>query len=474
MKIFRKQKKTPNRELHVITYVFMALFMMMMGYFVYYVAVDSPEEINNSYNMRQENLAAKVIRGKILANDREVLAETVLDVSGNEVRRYPFRELFAHAVGYSTKGKTGVESIGNIRLLTSNAYVVERLQKDIAAEKNIGDNLITTLDVKLQQTASEALGVYKGSIIVMEPKTGKILAMVSKPDFDPNQIVTEWENINAETEKSPLLNRATQGLYPPGSTFKMVTLLEYLRENKNPEEYRFTCTGSFTQDQVTVNCYHNSVHGIVDIHKAFSKSCNCSFADIGLGLDIKSYRKTCEELLFNEKLPMNLSYQKSSFTLDSSSDTEKIMHTAMGQGDTLITPMHMALITAAIANDGMLKEPLLIDSLENYNGDVIKQYHSANYKRLMSSEESQVLTAFMKDVVENGTGSKLAGLSYTVAGKTGSAEFGAKKGESHAWFTGFSNVENPDIVVTVIVEGAGSGGDYAVPMAKRVFDAYYK
>ncbi len=466
-----KIERNKNHELHVVMYSFVAMFFLMMGYFVYYVSVQSQEQINNSYNMRQENLAKKVIRGKILSNDRQVLAETILDVSGNEVRRYPYGKLFAHAVGYSTKGKTGVEAEGNIKLLTSNAYVVERLQNDIDQKKNIGDNLVTTFDIHLQQVASEALGVYKGSIVVMEPKTGRILAMVSKPDFDPNTLLSDWEQINQQTEKSPLLNRATQGLYPPGSTFKIVTLLEYLREHDDAEQYRFTCNGKYTKDDVTVNCYHNSVHGVVDIHKSFAKSCNCSFANMGLDLDTAKYQKTCKELLFDGKIPLKVPYKESEFTLSRDSDLEKRMHTSIGQGDTLITP---AMITSAIANKGVLQTPIMIDQVENYNGEVVKQYHPSEYKRLISEEEASTLTEYMVDVVENGTGSKLSGQSYTVAGKTGSAEFGTTKGESHAWFTGFSSAEDPDIVVTVIVEGAGSGGDYAVPMAKRIFDAYYK
>ncbi|MDD3414281.1 MAG: penicillin-binding transpeptidase domain-containing protein [Lachnospiraceae bacterium] len=469
----KKRTRNSNRELHVIMYLFVTLFLCMMGYFVYYVAVPGPVDINNSYNTRQENLAQKVVRGKILANDKEVLAQTEVSSDGTETRSYPFGKLFSHAVGFSTRGKTGIESQGNINLLTSNAYVVERIQNNIEEQKNIGDNVITTLDVKLQQVAYEALGVYKGAIIVMEPDTGKVLTMVSKPDFDPNTINDLWEEISSDTEESPLLNRATQGLYPPGSTFKIVTLLEYIRENTNYTDYHYDCNGKFTNNGITVNCYHNASHGSEDIYKSFAKSCNSSFANIGLTLDENSFKKTCEQLLFNKDLPIKIPFNRSEFSLKSGAGTEEIMHTAIGQGQTQITPMHMAMITCAIANQGVLKKPYVIDRIENYNGDVIKNYSSSSYGNLMTQEESAILTDFMEEVVQNGTGTKLKGQSYTVAGKTGSAEFGAQKGESHAWFTGFSNVENPDIVVTVIVEGAGSGGDYAVPMAKRIFDAYY-
>lgn len=475
MKKNKKHVKNPNRELHVVTYFFVVLFLMMMGYYAYYVAVPSREEINNSYNSRQENLAKKVVRGKILARDGDVLAETRVSENGEETRVYPYSSLFSHVVGYSTRGRSGVESLANISLLTSNAFIIERLENSIGAEKNIGDNIVTTLDVELQKAADDALGLYQGAIIAMEPDTGKILAMASHPNFNPNNIAEEWETISNDTERSPLVNRVTQGLYPPGSTFKIITLLEYLRENPDTYgDYSYQCSGRIVQDNVAVNCYHGTSHGKVNLMESFAKSCNCSFVNIGLMLDTRSFAKTGGDLLFNQKLPVKFTTSQSSFPLDSDSGAEEIMHTAMGQGETLITPIHMAMLTAAIANGGELMTPYVIDRVENYNHDVIKQNGTDKYKRLMSQEEADLLTYFMRGVIEEGTGTKLKGQSYTVAGKTGSAEYsGTSKGDSHAWFTGFSTTEEADLVVTVIIEGAGSGGDYAVPAAKRVFDAYY-
>ena len=472
------RQKKPKRhlgELGVVMYIFVGLFALMTMYFAYYVQIKAPDTINSSYNMRQSNLARKVIRGKIFASDGEILAEQALNSDGAEVRYYPYKETFAQAVGYSSHGASGVESIANIALLTSDSPLEERLEKEMAGVRNYGDDIYTTFDVKLQETAVEALGVYKGAIVVMDAKSGAILAMVSKPDYDPNTVSQNWASISTDTENSPLINRCVQGLYPPGSAFKTVTLLEYLKENSDDyEDYSYNCSGKITRDDVTISCYHNSVHGNLNLIKSFAKSCNCSFANIGLGLDLKKYAATCKKLLFNQELPTDYSYSKSSFSLNASSDTEEIMQSAIGQGKTLMTPMHMTLITQAIANDGMMMRAYEISKQTNYLGEVIKSYEPEKYKRIMTEEEAGVLQDFMKEVVNSGTGRKLNGLSYSVAGKTGSAEFGNVKGESHAWFTGYSNVEDPDIVVTVIVEGAGSGSDYAVPMAKRIFDAYYQ
>ncbi len=150
-----------------------------------------------------------------------------------------------------------------------------------------------------------------------------------------------------------------------------------------------------------------------------------------------------------------------------------MMQVSIGQGTTSITPLQLNMITCAIANEGILMEPYLIDYVQNSAGNQIKVFSPSAYGSIMEKEEAAVLKALMEDVVEEGTATRLKGLSYTAAGKTGSAEYGTIKGESHAWFTGFAPAEDPQVCVTIIIEGAGAGGDYAVPIAKRIFDAYF-
>lgn len=156
--------------------------------------------------------------------------------------------MFSHVVGYSTKGKTGLEALGNFYLLTSHVNLAEQVINELSSVKNLGDNVITTLDVDLQKAAYDALGSRKGAVVAMEPDTGKILAMVSKPDYNPNTLAADWDALVAgDNSEGQLLNRAAQGLYPPGSTFKIVTALEYIRENpENFRDYRFDCSGFFT------------------------------------------------------------------------------------------------------------------------------------------------------------------------------------------------------------------------------------
>lgn len=468
-------KDSKNREFVVITYLFVFLFVALIGYFVYFQVIRSETFINSSYNKRQDLFAKTVVRGEIMDRNGEVLAETITDADGNETRNYPYGRMFAHVVGYSTNGKSGIESNMNLSLLRSHAFVLEKLANEFQGEKNPGDNIVTTLDLGLQKTAYNALGNYDGAVVVMEPSTGKILAMVSKPDYDPNTIAENWEEITAEdSTESLLLNRATQGLYPPGSTFKIFTTLEYIRENRDYSGYSFDCDGDFSEDGTIIHCYNNDVHGEEDLLSSFANSCNSSYANLGLTLDTDSFQKTCNSLLFNQKLPYANGSSQSSFKLDKNTSVSDIMETSIGQGETLVTPLHMLLVVSAIANDGVLMKPYLIDHTENYLGDVVKEYEPSEYGTLLEKEEAQTMQEFMKTVVTSGTGKKLNGQSYTAAGKTGSAEFSDSDDSSHAWFVGYAHREDKtDIAVAVIVEGAGSGSSYAVPIAKQVLDAYY-
>ena len=457
-----------------VTYLFVAVFLAMMGYTCYYAITNQQELINNSYNGRQELLTAQNTRGTIYAADGQILANTQTDEDGKEIRVYPYNNLFAHVVGYASNGKFGIESLSNYYLINSNARLADKVASDVAGEKYPGDSVFTTLDVGIQEVAYQSIGIYKGAIIVSEPSTGKILAMVSKPDFNPNEIDVIWDDLLQDEESTVLLNRATQGLYPPGSTFKIVTALEYIRENPDTySQYRYQCNGRFSLGQDVINCYHGTVHGAEDFTKSFAKSCNASFANIGMKLDRNKFGNTLGSLLFNDKLPVAFAYNRSKLVIDEETSDSEIIQAAIGQGTTQITPLHLNMITCAIANKGVVMKPYLVDCVKNVDGNVIKQFNPDTYRRLMSEEESSALSSLMQEVVNSGTGTKLAGLSYTAAGKTGSAEYNSVKTDSHAWFTGFAPADNPEVCVTIIIEGAGSGGDYAVPIAKRIFNEYF-
>ena len=459
----------------MITYTFLVMFVCMMGYFVYFEAVESETFINSPYNKRQDLFAKKVVRGEILSEDGYVLAKTETDDEGNESRVYPYENMFAHVVGFATNGKAGIESAANFNLLRSHTFFLEKIVNGLQGEKNIGDNVVTTLNYDLQNTAYQALGKYDGAVVVLEASTGKILAMVSKPDYDPNNIAADWEELTSEdSESTVLLNRATQGLYPPGSVFKIFTTLEYVHENPDYESYQFDCTGSLSSGGAVIHCYNNKQHGTENLMESFANSCNASYASIGLQLDADQFETLCDGLLFNQELPIALESSKSRFSLSADAGDSARMETAIGQGKTLVTPMHMAMIASAIANDGMLMKPYVIDHTENYNGIEVEQEEPAEYGQILSAEDTTLLQSFMEDVVSEGTGEKLKGQSYTAAGKTGTAEFQTSSKSAHSWFVGYADREDKeDIAVAIIVEDSGAGSEYAVPIAKKIFDTYY-
>lgn len=463
-----------NKSILGITYITVALFLGLVLYLGYFIQVKSETVINNSYNARLDSFSDRVARGEILASDGTVLAETQVDESGKETRVYPFGKVFDHVAGYSSMGKTGIEAMANFYLLTSHVNLFEQIANELAGRKNPGDNVYTTLDAQLQQAAYDALGDRKGAVIAMEPDTGKVLVMVSKPGYDPNTLAQDWPSLtSSENGESPLLNRAAQGLYPPGSTFKIVTALEYMREHPHDyKDYQFDCTGVFDYEGYSIRCYHGEAHGHQDFTQAFAHSCNGAFANLGLGLDLGGLHDTADGLLFNSPLPITgMPYRESSFPMKPGAGPWEIMQTSIGQGATQITPLHSVMITAAIANGGTLMKPYFLNSVESAAGEEVKKFMPSAYGSLMTAEEAAGLTQLMRAVVTEGTGSAVRTDAYTVAGKTGSAEFETGK-ETHAWFTGFAPAESPKLAVTVLVEEGGSGGTAAAPIARKLFDLY--
>ena len=314
-----KGSKRQNREMAVVTYLVMAIFFILAGYMVYFIIHDSDQVLNNSANKRQELLAKRVTKGKILSDKGNVLAKTVTDSSGNETRKYPYGSLFAHVVGRSSHGKTGLEASESYTMLTSGLNPFLSTINELKGKKNPGNNVVTTLNVGLSKAASNALGSKRGAVVVMDPETGKVLAMVSKPSYDPNQLTdARWNKLTSDSgEQSALYNRATQGLYPPGSTFKLYTAFEFMREQDNYSKFHYTCTGKIGTGSEQIKCYGGEVHGKVDLEKAFAESCNAAFCSIGDGLNRNSWRKLCESFYYNKSIPlekMELSYRHSFFS----------------------------------------------------------------------------------------------------------------------------------------------------------------
>ena len=478
----RKDKKKPerkkllNRDIYKISAVFAVLFLALCGYIVYFVIFQSGTIINNSYNTRSSVMAETTARGSILSSDGDVLAYTSTDTDGNETRVYPYGEIFAHVVGFTDNGGLGLESSYNYYLLTSHAGLFNQIYNEFLGNKIAGDNIITTLDTDLQTYIYDILGDNEGAVVVMDPETGDILAMVSAPTFDPNTIADDWDEISSDDESSVLYNRATQSALTPGSTFKIFTLLEYYRENDGDvSDYSYDCDGSITVDDYTISCVNETSHGSLDLIGSFAVSCNSSFVKIGLSLNLDEFKENNEALLFNSELPLDISYTKSSFVLDSDSSEFMVMQTAFGQGETTMTPIHLALVTCAIANDGVLMTPRLVTEIQSAGGRTIKKFATSEYSTLLTSDEAEFLKEAMRAVVTDGNASSLSSSSYTAYGKTGTADTSSSEDSNytHSWFTGFAESDGQTIVVCVMIENSEEANMTGKDIAKKVFDYYF-
>ena len=454
--------------------IFMAIFLIFLGLIVHIIMLVTKEResiLRNEYNVaRVEKSGERTIRGSIYSRDNELIAFT--DRVTNE-RIYPYKEAFAHVIGYCCEGKSGIEALCNYDLSMPCESGLKIFLNDFEDKKGLTNSVVTTMDVTLQEACYNALGNQNGAIVMMNPKTGEILAMVSTPSFDPNHMDEVLLSIAEDKNSSILLNRATQGKYTPGSVFKLFTTLEYIRENPDTyDKYKFLCNGEFQYDKYAIHCYHRTKHGEISIEKAFAYSCNCFFGSAAMNFDRESFFNTLESCLFNNRLPFLLSYEKSYVDVKKSTEDKQMVQIGIGQSNTYVTPLHIALITSCIANKGTLMKPYLVQYVQDNHKRVVQKNEPSKYGTLMSEEEAALLTTYMRDTVLYGTGKKIK-KELMAAGKTGTAEYSGTSQNTHAWFTGFAPYDDPQIVITVIVEDAGSGSTVAVPIASELLEIYF-
>ncbi len=456
-------KRSAQRIFWLITLIFFLILVAMAKL----VFMDRQEISSSAYNPRINYVDNSVKRGNIRDSNGDILAESIENADGSYTRNYNRSRMAAHITGYSSKGKTGVEAAENFELQKVHNEVLQRINNIIKKEPVQGNDVVLTVDMDIQSIAGNILGNKKGAIVVMEPSTGRILALQAYPDFDPNTVAQNWEFLK-DDEDSSLVNRATQGLYPPGSTFKVITALAALQYYNDWKDFTYECTGEAVFENKVIHCYNNRVHGTVDMKKAIATSCNCYFAELGKRVGAENIRKKAEDFYFNENYPFVLAHSTSQVTLQKKSEENEIVETAIGQGKTLATPLHMAMIASAIANDGIMMKPYIVDHIQYYNGDISKTTVPEKLKQIISVEEADIITDMMISCVAEGTGTAAQIYGVDVAGKTGTAENAT--GSDHSWFIGFAPANDPKIAVAVMIENANQGGS-ATPIAGKVLQA---
>lgn len=338
-------------------------------------------------------------------------------------------------------------------------------------EQKVGHNLKTTLDYKVQKAAYDALGDNKGSVVVLNPKTGEVLGMVSKPSYDPNKLDEIWGSINKD-KNIPLINRATAGLYPPGSTFKIVTALSALENMSGVMNRTFQDNGSLDLGGgYSLSNYGGASYGSLDLKGAFVHSSNVVFGSLGLELGNSRLKGTSEKFYFNKEVPTDgIAIESSKFPTLKSYEKGSIAQSGIGQSSVLVTPMEMALVGATVANDGVMMKPYLVKEVLNSKGELIRTIPPESNGEIVSKNNARIVKDFMKGVVEEGSGRNASIEGIQVAGKTGTADHNeSSKGKAaHSWFVGFAPYDNPQVAIAVIVENGGQGGIAAASIASQV------
>ncbi len=469
----RKPKKNLKKNqdqqiIYMITGIFVAMFALLIGYFIYFTVVKEKQIAVHPQNTRLNTMEKEVIRGTIYDTNMVVLATTE-----DDIRTYPRGRLYAHAVGYATNGKTGAEALANTQLLYPDYSITSLFKAAFLNEKFEGRDVVLTLDDRYQRAVADVMSGQRGGVVILEPSTGKIRAMYGAPGFDPNDIVEDWEELRTDETNTPLVNRATQGLYPPGSIFKVITALAYIeKQGDAPLDFTYNCTGEVSGDDYTIQCYDHTAHGEVNLETAFAKSCNSYFVKLGEQLTVGELKAAAEKVGFNKDLDFDMAYSKSKFQLtNKDSDFEKAA-TAIGQGRTLVTPLHMAMVAGMIANDGISMKPYLMDYSMSKKGS-IKVKNMPVYDGATLDEATAVkLQDLMLAVTANGTASSLSYSGMTVGGKTGTAQ--NETSADHSWFMGFAkdDADTKDAIAFAVVVEGGAKNVRAVSVVQKILDVY--
>lgn len=481
-----------------VFWLYSIIFLIVIAHLIKVSIWDSRQYASNPYNPRINQSQDNIKRGSILDIKENVIVESVKQEDDTYKRQYNYGSAFSHITGYSDRGKTGVESKYNYYMEKISNEFFQYLGNAFANKEIKGDDVVLTIDGDLQRYTAEQLGTSKGAVVALEPNSGKVLSMVSYPAFNPNTINQDWEYLHSDEANSPLLSRATQGLYPPGSIFKMVTATAALNTSSTYWDYEMYCQGEKDFGSHTMHCFNSTAHRQETMLKAFAQSCNTYFATIGMEVGAKKLIDTSNDFLFNQELDFDLEYSTPLFQLSEDATTSEIIETSIGQGKTMVSPLFMAMITSAIANNGMMMKPYIFDHSINNWGLSVNKTIPEKLSQVISPEIATQLTQLMKEVVNSGTATQAqfyttglkdmvtsdsvisdnsivsGGNAYEstfvqVAGKTGTAENNG--GADHAWFVAFAPADNPKIAVAVVLENAGKGSK-AVPIARNVMKYY--
>jgi penicillin-binding protein A len=483
-----------NKQITRIAGLAMGLMVVLIVATTYWQTWARPALAERQDNAIQRVAQFEIKRGLILSPSRVLARNKERKVGGRTFyfRRYPQGRLAAHVVGYSTaaRSRTGLERslnpalTGSARSLSS---LVDQSLDKLNGKPIIGDTVVTTLDVNGQRAALDALGSTCGAVVALDPRTGRVRVMVSSPSYNPNDVEANFGKIEkiraACTPASPLLNRATQGLYPPGSTFKVVTASAAIDSRKYTPSSTFVDPGYCTVYGKRVNNFDTSrPFGTVSLATALQFSVNSVFCNIGLKLGAKQLVKQAKKFGFYERPPLETpdserlpsGLYRNGRLYDPRRDRDvDAGRMAFGQERLLVTPEQMAMVAGTIGNDGILMRPYVVDRIVTPNGKTRSKTKPTKIRRAVSPAAARDIGAMMVRAVQAGTGTAAQISGLEIGGKTGTAETGVD-GNNTTWFIAFAGdpAKKPKLAIAVVLQNQSlTGGATAAPIARQVMQA---
>lgn len=453
--------------------VLSALLLLLAGYGAYSITTYGNRWFSSSANTFLRSRKKGVIAGDILDRSGVLLASTQ---DGRRVyaQDAAIRRAAVHVVGDRDNNvNNGAESFRSSALYGFQMGFLERLSALVKGEPRKGDTVRLTIDSRLSAYIASLFPADKdGAVVVMNYQTGEVLAENSFPNFDPDRVTDAVR----QDGRQPFFNRAVQGRYAPGSTFKIVTTAAALRTFADAQTRTFLCTGILQYGERRVTDAGTRLeegkitsHGELTLSQAFKVSCNNSFAQLALALGDERLRKTAEAFGFNDNfLFRDIVVENSSYPAQNRTEGE-IAWTGAGQSALSASPLHMCLIACAVANDGVIMEPKLCQSITASNGKTRSELKSKVYRKAMDAETANVIKEYMRSVVTGGTGTAAGINGVKVCGKTGSAELDTQE-DTNAWFVGFLDEAESPYALSIVVENAGGGGSVAAPIARKIFE----
>jgi peptidoglycan glycosyltransferase len=483
-----------NGQVRKVAAVILVAFLLLLAAPFYWQVVAAERLANDPRNTRVLIKEYAIERGPIVLADRTTVAESVRSRDRNDpleyVRRYPDGPRYGMITGFYSLvyGRTLVEQEFNSFLLgRAPEQFAQNVTDLLTARSSPGGTLVLTLDRATQAAAQEELGNRKGAVVALDPRTGAVLAMTTFPRYDPNDLSSHdperirrnWDRLVKDPD-APLLNRAAGALYPPGSTFKVITAAAALENGATPDELVASPRVlDVPQTSADIENFGGGSCGgdQIPLARALEISCNTAFANLGIELGDRKLAAEAQEFGLNEPSPYQLPAATSSIPRDQ--DVPATAQSAIGQRDVRVSPLQMASVAATIANGGRRMAPFVVSQVVSDKGGVVKRFEGEDLGQAVPGRVAGDLRAMMTRVVQQGTGTSAQIPGLQVAGKTGTAQH-AQGRPPHAWFIGFTEQGDRSIAVAVVVEQGGNlgseatGGRVAAPIAKRVMETYLR